>query len=112
MAVQADAVGAFGEDVEFGGDAGFAEGGVEAGGVLGGDDFVLAGVEEEGGRGIRGDVFIRGHGFDEVGSGGIAEEVFQGTLVGVGLGEGEDAVGEDGEIGFGGEEVYGVGVRV
>lgn len=43
---------------EFGGDVEFLEGLVEEDAVLGHDAFVVFGMEEKGGRGLSGDVFV------------------------------------------------------
>lgn len=72
---EADTVWTASEEVHLRGNLVGEERGVEHDGVLGGDDGIVGGGEEKGGRSARGDVLLGGEEFDLGGVGLIAEEV-------------------------------------
>lgn len=105
---QADAVRAADEQMQFCGDLVGEQRGVEKNGVLRGDDGVVGGGEEKGGRGAGGNVPFGREEFHLGGVGAISEEIEAGAAVDVKVLHGDNGVCEDEEVGAGGLPVDGV----
>ena len=89
-------------DMQFGGDTVLTECEIKQHAVLRGNARVGVGVKEEAGRGLFRDGTFGGEVFDELGIGGVAQQISTAAFVNVGfLGKGDDGVGENGEIGAG-----------
>src|SRR5690606_28146597 len=85
-------------DVELGGNLVSPKGEIERDRVLGRHAAVLVGVEEEGGRRLRGDASLARHRLDELRRGGIAEQVPKRASVRVALDEADHGIAQDREI--------------
>ncbi|MDQ1468626.1 MAG: hypothetical protein QOJ99_106, partial [Bryobacterales bacterium] len=76
IGTEADSVGAALEDVHLGDNARFAQGEEVLDAVFGGNGGIAVGMEDEGGRGLRGDGEFAGETAGEFGIGIVAEQVF------------------------------------